>query len=297
VYKLDSNLGDCDFDTSLCDYVVNSMPVDCGASATHDLPNTNSLSVKHTPKYPFLNTDDTDIDRKSRDFYLSIGKGGLTSTAGVIYSPLIKVQPSVEQVTASTAWNSFNQKIFSVSFKYSSGSLADTLELVILQNRSDLQNVTKSNLVHIPIHALFTANTINQESGERAVNVSKVAAVGGLATCGRVSNQEQFVKWTAGTARGERSANSWFEVKRLAFFSCFDFRLGFHLNIAGGSGETEDESASSTVGLDDVQLNVEQMLLETCDKNVCKHNGRCFKFEGNPVCCCPPGFKVIMSLK
>ena len=146
--------------------------------------------------------------------------------------------------------------------------------------------MTKSNLVLRPIHGIFSANSVNQEDNQ---HVRRLEPIGGEATCGHgVTNQEQFVKWA--TAITSQNANTWFEVKRLTFFSCYDFRLGFHLNMASESEGTDNPPA--TISLDDVKINVEETLIGKCDSNVCKNNGRCFKFEGNPVCCCPPGFKV-----
>ena len=53
-----------------------------------------------------------------------------------------------------------------------------------------------------------------------------------------------------------------------------------------------DSDNSNTIGIDDIELNVENTLLQACEANVCENNARCFMFEGTPRCCCSPGFEV-----
>jgi hypothetical protein len=276
-FKLDQNVGDCDFDASVCGFVANSFPVE--TNSVFSLPHIDSLLISHAPKYPFINTNDHEMDKKARDFYLSITKSK-REPHGVLYSPLIRVQPTRSNLDS---WNAYNQKIFSISFKYSSSSLTDSIELILLQNRSDIQNVTR-NFGLQPIHGLFSSNSINAEHNKRVFRVW----AGEDKTCAGVNNQEQFVEWSKKRS-SDSTLQNWYEVRKLSFYSCYDFRVGFTFAQA----DTLDNSESvSQFGLDDVQLNVEETLLGLCGANICQNNGRCFMFEEAPVCCCPPGFRV-----
>ena len=88
-YTLSSQFGDCDFDTSFCDYTVDP------EQPTSEL-NQNSLLISHMPKHSTLNTNDYNVLKKSKDYYLSVMKASQNS--GYIYSPLINLQKTPSKV-------------------------------------------------------------------------------------------------------------------------------------------------------------------------------------------------------
>jgi hypothetical protein len=290
-YKLDQSLGDCDFDTgSMCGFVANSFPVE--SDSAFSLPHTDSLLITHAPKYPFLSTGDREVSRKASDFYLAVSRAaGKSDRQSILYTPLIQAQPNQSNLDS---WNAYNQKIFSISFKYSIGSMADSIELILLQNRSDVKYVTRNFATH-PIH-MFSSNSANGEGNKHVFRIPGPVEK----SCEGVRNQEQFAEWSSkrqGDASSEDEEN-WFEVRKMSFFSCFDFRVGFSFERAANQDTTSNDASVITTtsrgqfGLDDVQLNVEETLLGLCKENVCMNNGRCFQFNGEDICCCPPGFEV-----
>lgn len=113
--KINSQIGDCDFDASFCDYTTNLFVNSTQFPSIFASNNNEQFMIRHMPKYESLNTNDFDVTSKAKDFYLSIFKKDKTEEDESIYSPLIKVQEHDLDDSKKTL---FNRKIHSLSFSY-----------------------------------------------------------------------------------------------------------------------------------------------------------------------------------
>lgn len=276
VYALDSTPGDCDFDHSLCGYVIGLDPHQATIRELYSLRNnTKNTLVKHLPKYPYLSMNDVEAETKANDLFLGIRKE--EHEVSSLYSPLVRVQGESNGISAS-----FNQRIYSLSFKYMLTATQNTWQVDILSNRSDVANFTRANIKFDTI-GLFGMNT----------ETPKIKMADQCQDC---INRDQYIKWKEGMAiKSEHqdeledfeNQRNWFQVTNLTFFSCYDFRVVFSSH--GGDKVTETNT-ETLMGLDDIELNVDQNLLAQCELNTCLNNGQCFKYGEETRCCCQPGF-------
>jgi hypothetical protein len=302
-YSLDSQMGDCDFDASFCNYVSDlEQPI-------NEL-NQNNLLITHKPKYASLNTNEYDVLNKAKDYYLSVLKSN-EKNGGSIYSPLIGLQKTTTKETAADPLK-FNQKIYTLSFSYMIHNSSDNkISLVLLTNRSD----AKVSIIQKKVLAEYSQKSLEFDKHVSLIdfkNDCPTFTIGSMLNSFILTNKEKKDKTTlipsafspatltsSENNNGSSSSSSsrvWYRVtKRL--FSCFDFRFGFNFNFTEheqhaeeGAARTVSLNSASSIGIDDVELNYESHVGE-CDKEICGSNGKCFKFDDKPLCCCNPGFE------
>lgn len=273
--KMDSQMGDCSFDSGFCDYTTNPFVNSTLFPSLISSSEMDGFFLKHLPKFDTLNTNDFDVLDKAKDFYLSIEKSLVESTDS-IYSPLIQVQEIEDRVL-------FNRKAYSISFSYlMSNRSSSELQLFLVQNRSDV----KANL-----KVDFYQDVIGQYSSVSHLVDAKVSL-------SPILNECPMPLFSSKGKRMQTSARiggqNWYHVKQAKFFSCFDFRFGFTLAMSKGEDEEKEavmDKQRNFVGLDDVEIN-EEGELNFCAENICGKNGKCFDFSGHSVCCCNPGYEV-----
>jgi hypothetical protein len=285
-YKLDSQLGDCDFDFSFCNYTVDPELVEL---------NQEDLLITHKPKYNSLNTNEYDVLTKAKDYFLSVLKSNDNKNGGYLYSPMIKLHKKNGL--------KFNQKIFKLSFSYMVHNHSDNrISLVLMTNRSDV----KVPVVRNDILAEYSGKSLDFDKSVSPVTLRDDCPIytkGSMLNTFVLTHTEkksktniipsQFspVTLTSRNDMTEGSTRTWFRVNK-SIYSCFDFRFGFRFNFSETAHSTESVNlnSASPIGLDDVELNEESSVSE-CDKEICGQNGKCFKFEESSVCCCNPGYE------
>ena len=294
-YTLNSQAGDCDFDSSFCNYISDiEQPI-------NEL-NQNNLLITHKPKYQSLNTNEYDVLNKARDYYLSVLKSN-EKNGGSIYSPLINLQKSI---TKENDTIKFNQKIYTLSFSYMVHNNSNNkISLMLKANRSD----AKVSIEHNEILAEYSRKSLEFDKDVSLIDFKNECpsyTVGSMLNSFVLTNKEKkdksalipsaFSPVTLTSSENDGSSSRvWYRVtKRL--FSCFDFRFGFKFNftepdhhVDDGATRTVSLNSASSIGLDDIELNYESHAGE-CEKEICGANGKCFKFDDKPVCCCNPGF-------
>jgi hypothetical protein len=269
VYALDTQIGDCDFDTSICNYTSSLLSDSALASSIK-----NGQIVKHLPKFGSISINDDEMTSKSKDFYLSISKTSKNNEA--IYSPLIRVQKEKK-------W--YNKKMYTLSFSFMMPNKSlDQIELFLIKNRSDFQTDTKPRLLKEVIQKF------SHSSVEKSEKIKRIKSKNVCLAQPNLSMANQFAPKSAASI-GFDVIENWYRVSNINVFSCYDFRLGFSLLVDPGIANVESQNTRLEVGLDDIQLNEDDELKE-CSDNSCGLNGACFLFENKPVCCCKPGYEV-----
>jgi hypothetical protein len=270
-FRLDSMIGDCDFDKSLCDYSLSSAI----QPEKHLVASSQGLLVNHVPKHTFLNTLDSNFSEKANDYYLTLEKDKSSQELSALYSPLIKVQSSNKNST-------FNTKAYSISFKYTTfNSDGVSFELNLFQNRSDVKNLT-TNIFNRQTLSIFNSHSLINSNQNIFKFIEKSTQ------CDKSENREQYLNWINDlrTKSDMKKDKEWFQVNRLAFFSCYDFRVMFLLH------PNQQQHSKNQIGLDDIKINEEtQELIKECEINSCQNNGRCYMLQGETKCCCLAGFK------
>ena len=296
-YKLDVQLGDCDFDMSFCNFTT-SLILNTTLNPSKVIIPSKKVIMRHMPKYNSLDTDDTNVLDKATDFYLSVTES--TDNVSSIYSPVIDVQ--------SKQLSGFNKKVYSLSFSYlMSNQSNDELEIFLVNSRSDIKVPLVSNIIK-PI-SIFGSSSIRQsENMVSMVNLPKDCPFVSMSSFLNsfvlstpkpdVSHIDQILSSSSldpSTSLNNNQQNdskfNWFRVNGLKLFSCHNFRFGFkfYLNKENKLQANSNTLPESTIGLDDIELNQEGEVVE-CLENICGANGQCFTHGGESYCCCKPGY-------
>lgn len=280
--KIDVQVGYCDFDQSLCNYTTSLR--DTAPGVAHEL--------KHLAKFSSIDMNDVDVVEKAKDFYLAIGKDNEVLVDEAIYSPEVKV---LHETSGSKRSISFaNKKVYSISFSYMvpNDSMA-SLQLAVVRNRVNL---------NVPADVKYTKEIIGRFDRQSWTNNKQlVKLIPFVGECAAVTFGS-IVKGGGVLARSSESfkhklnephsIQNWYRVNRLRLFSCQNFRIGFGVALNLDLQEEElKQHMPLTVGLDDIEINPENDLSE-CAENVCGSNGVCYEYNGQPMCCCKPGFEV-----
>ena len=132
-YRLKLNIGDCDFDESLCGY-TNQLE----KNGTNVFDFTKSYEILHMPKHESL--DAFSPMTNGKNFYMGIKKNNSNNLA-VMYSPLIRIQ---KKRNVDRIQDSINNKLVFISFSYLQQSQTDKLELSIVSQRTDVKEALLS---------------------------------------------------------------------------------------------------------------------------------------------------------
>lgn len=168
-----------------------------------------------------------DID-ETDDFYLAITKPvGSDVKKAVVYTPHIVMRNITKLKTMKKEL--FNRKIYSLSFSFKPGKPSDRLEVFLHTNRTEMY-LTK-NTDEIQVIKRFSIDDAEPIPIE-------------------TSSAESQCSPSYSIISSHRS-NTWYRVRNILLYSCYDFRLGF----AAEYGQDNDFiDTISTVGIDDVNI-------------------------------------------
>jgi hypothetical protein len=296
-YRLDSQLGDCDFDMSLCNFTT-SLVLNTTLNPAKVIVSSKKVHMRHMPKYNSLDTDDTNVMNKATDFFLSVTES--TDNVSSIFSPVIDVQSKNY---------GFNKKLYSLSFSYlMSNQSNDELEIFLVNSRSDIKVPLTSNILKTV--SIFGSSSIRQtENLVSMINLPKDCPSVSMASflnsfilstpIPETTHIDQIISSsslepsvTLNNNQQNDSKFNWYRVNGLKLFSCYNFRFGFkfYLNKENKLQANSNTVLESTIGLDDIELNQEGEVVE-CSENICGSNGECFTHGGESFCCCKPGYE------
>ncbi|CAF0808821.1 unnamed protein product [Brachionus calyciflorus] len=278
--KLDRHIGDCNFDDSVCEFTLNPFLNQTLFSSL--FTSNDGHIIRHLPKFNNLDTNDFDLNEKSQDFYLSVSKTSQNEDA--LYSPLINVQ----ELESNGKWK-LNRKVYSLSFSYMmTNKTTSQLEVFIMPNRSDIKHNLRGE------YFLEKIGLFSKDSFMDSVLVSKSKETNECPANSFSFWLSDKNKRTSKTESRLDVQGNWYRVNRARFFSCFDFRFGFAINLEEDLTDdkklTKINPIKSTIGLDDIELNDEGDVA-LCSDKTCNNNGKCFEFNGKSQCCCNSGYE------
>jgi hypothetical protein len=212
-YNLDKYHGDCNFDESLCGYKKDD---------------NQYFSLEHENKNEWKSIND-----EQTDFYLSIAKPiGSNVSRAVVYTPQIIERNFTE--LSELKKESYNKKIFSLSFSFKTSDPTNRLEIFLQTNRSELY--------------------LNR-------NTDEIQLIQRLSI-----NDGELIPQKKSNDCGNHDSNDhqWFRIKNILLYSCYDFRLGFV--AVYNNNDRNFINTISTVSIDDVNIDFEKSLSKSLSK-------------------------------